>query len=374
MKFYFPFLPFLLNCFLSVHCFKTNTNFKLIYNIHKIGKRKHTSGTRLYSSSEHIKRLKYVREVTNASIQICNNALKECNSDVEKAIELVRKNTKNCSFVSTNIKTQKEGLVTAGIENDSIVLLEVLTDSDFVSHNEKFLNFVKGLLNTTLANDILMPSLSTTSDVYHVGEANEYLLSLPYADPMGNVCGTVGEQLNYLRNIFREDIKIGRFAKYTRKKENEFFHFYIHNIVEGDLGLSGVLLVINIERLDEKLERKKEHIVNIANDLAMHILSAKPATISIDGLSDKIVQREMDIIRESLSGQNKPDNIINNMVNGKMKKFYSSIVLLEQEYMLDDTKRKVSQVIAEFSKKHDINLSVQHFDNFIIGEKNILKE
>ncbi|SBT79427.1 elongation factor ts, putative [Plasmodium malariae] len=386
MKFLSPVLFIFLNCSFCALCFKTNKSLKLSYNINNLKKsrKNFNNNIKVYSSNEHLKQLKYVREVTNASIQICNNALKECNNDIEKAVELVRKNAKNSLFVSTSVKTQKEGLVAAGILDNKIVLIELLSDSDFVSRNDKFVSFVKNLVNIALVGE--MPSLNKSEATANYAASSttftssthniDNLLTLPYVDENGRSNETVGEHLNYLRNIFREDIKIGRFTKYVKRNEQEFLHFYIHNVIEGNntVGLSGVLLVMNIETLNENLKTKKEDILNIADDLAMHILSAKPVSISVDRLNEKVVKRELDIIKESLKDLKKPENIITNMINGKIRKFYSSVVLLEQEYMLDDTKRKVSQVIKDFSKKHEININVEYFDNFIIGEQNILKD
>ncbi|CRG95278.1 elongation factor ts, putative [Plasmodium gallinaceum] len=356
MNLYFSFILLFLNSSLIILCFKSNKSLKLISDINKFKKIKKNFNNQLYSSNENLKLLKYVRKVTNASIQVCNNALKNCNNDVNKAIEYVRKNAKNVS-ISTNIKTQKEGLIGSKIKDDKIAILEVLTDSDFVSTNKNFVNFVKNLLNVILIND-------NTNNI----------LDLEYIDENNNLMGTVGDQLNYLRNIFRENVKIGRYTKYIKKNENEFLHFYIHNVVEENVGLSGVLLVMYIDNLKENLKIKKQHIANITNDLAMHIISAKPINISVDTLSEKVIMREMEVIKQSLKDINKPEKILNNMINGKMKKFYSSVVLLEQEYMLDESKRKVYQVIKDFSKEHNININVEYFNYLSVGEKNILIE
>ncbi|KJP89743.1 elongation factor Ts, mitochondrial [Plasmodium fragile] len=372
-------------------CYRSNQTFQLVSSLNTfVGKRKWVYRSHLCANppSEHLQNLKYIREVTNASVQTCNDALKECKGDVEKAIEMVRRSAKNSSFVSTTVKVKTEGLVGAqmGGGEDKVAMLEVLTDSDFVARNEKFVRFVRTLLCAALA--VGSPSAIGAT---HAGDDNDKhnamptctgvsspgatpLLSLPYDDHSGDAATTVGEQINYLRNIFREDIRIGRFAKYERKNENQFLHYYIHNQVEENIGTSGVLLVLTVEQLTEKLKSKGECIAEIANDMALHILSAKPVSVSISDLPEHVVQREMGIIRESLQGLKKPENILDNMVNGKMRKFYNSVVLLEQEYMLDDTKRKVSQVIRDFCKKHDMNISVSHFDIFIVGEKNILRE
>ncbi|GAB66281.1 elongation factor [Plasmodium cynomolgi strain B] len=392
-------------------CYRSSHTFQLVNTLNKfvvIRKWDFRSNLCANPPSEHLQKLKYVREVTNASIQICNDALKECKDDVEKAIELVRRSAKNASFVSTNVKVKTEGLVGCQMEGDKVVMLEVLTDSDFVARNEKFVRFVRTLLCAALAggshrgegnradsetqesrnetqNEALNETHETHSEAHDTHNAvltcagasspgATPLLSLPYDDHSGEPATTVGEQINYLRNIFREDIRIGRFTKYERKNENQFLHYYIHNQVEEKIGTSGVLLVLTVGQLTEKLKNKGECIADVANDIALHILSAKPVSVSISDLPEQVVEREKAIIRESLRGLKKPENILDNMVNGKIRKFYSSVVLLEQEYMLDDTKRKVSQVIRDFCKKHDMNISVSHFDTFIVGEKNILRE
>ncbi|CAD2086043.1 elongation factor Ts, mitochondrial [Plasmodium vinckei petteri] len=370
------FFVFVLTCSLDIICYKRTSSLNLITGIKQIKNKSIHKRNRLYSSNENLKRLKYIREVTNASIQVCNDALKECNNDVDKAIELVRKNTKNGTFISTSVKTQKEGLICSDIMDDKIVLIELLTDSDFVARNNKFVTFLKNVSKLCLHNEIIPPNIDINDSVENFDPslvAIDKIMQSPYTNANGEISGTVSEELNYLRNIFREDIKIGRFSKYVKKNENEFLHFYIHNIVDGNnVGLSGVMLVIEIDNLNENLKTKEKDIISFANDLCMHIISAKPVSVSIDKVNQNVVKKEMDIIRDSLKDLNKPENIVTNMINGKMKKFYSNIVLLEQEYMLDDTKRKVSQVIKDFSKNKDLTINVKHFDNFIVGEKNIL--
>ncbi|VUZ95494.1 elongation factor ts, putative [Plasmodium vivax] len=363
-------------------CYRNSQTFQLVHTVNKfVGRRRRALKPTLHANppSEHLQNLKYVREVTNASIQICNDALKECKGDVEKAIELVRRSAKNSSFVSTSVKVKTEGLVGSQVGGDQVVMLEVLTDSDFVARNEKFVRFVRTLLGAALAGGAAHGGAVTGE-----GSGATALLSLPYDEQSGgshsggphiaHSTTTVGEQMNYLRNIFREDVRIGRFARYERKNANQFLHCYIHNRVEENIGTSGVLLVLTIDELSEKLKSQGECIAEVANDMALHILSAKPVSVSVSDLPEQVVKREVAIIRESLRGVKKPEGILDSMVNGKMRKFYSSVVLLEQEYMLDDTKRKVSQVIRDFCKKHNLNISVRHFDTFIVGEKNILRE
>ncbi|SPJ08480.1 elongation factor Ts [Plasmodium sp. DRC-Itaito] len=391
MKLFYFFLLSFLSGYIIAFSFKNTQSAHFILSVGRCNEiyGYHIKKNRLYSTSnDHLKLLKYVREVTNASIQLCNKALKECNNDVDKAIEHVRKNTKSSTFVSTNIKVKKEGLVASQIKDDKIVLLELLTDSDFVARNKMFVQFVYSLLNVTLNNDVPTENYkysrdNTKGEESYTTNGNilsnnnniiDEIISLPYVDEENKSNSTIREQLNYLRNIFREDIKIGRFSKYTKKNPNEFLHYYIHNKLDDNVGLSGVLLVLHINNLDEILKTKKEDIVNFANDLSMHIISAKPASVSIDTLNPKITKKEMDIIRDGLKDIKKPENILNNMIQGKMKKFYTSIVFLEQEYMLDETKRKVSQVIKDFGKDHNINITVNHFNYFAIGEKNVLME
>ncbi|KOB86540.1 hypothetical protein PFDG_02308 [Plasmodium falciparum Dd2] len=368
MKLFYFFLLSFLSSYIIAFSFKSTQSAHFILSVGRCNENygNNIKKNRLYSTNnDHLKLLKYVREVTNASIQLCNKALKECNNDVDKAIEHVRKNTKSSTFVSTNIKVKKEGLVASQIKDDKIVLLELLTDSDFVARNKMFVQFVYSLLNVTLDNDLSVGNCknagdnknsedgyTTSGNILSNNNIMDEILSLPYVDEENKSNSTMREQLNYLRNIFREDIKIGRFSKYSKKNPNEFLHYYIHNKLDDHVGLSGVLLVLHINNLDEILKTKKEDIVNFANDLSMHIISAKPASVSIDTLNPKITKKEMDIIRDGLKDMKKPENILNNMIQGKMKKFYSSIVFLEQEFpRFEPKKKKSSQELKDFGEK-----------------------
>ena len=135
---------------------------------------------------------------------------------------------------------------------------------------------------------------------------------------------------------------------------------YIHNHVEKNLGKIGVLVALQTSSNDPKIN-------NLGKQIAMHIAAASPASISINDLSDELIQREKSVLMEQAISSGKPEDIAKKMVEGRLRKFYSEVVLLEQISVLDG-ETKISDLISKVSKEINSEIQVSGFVKYNLGE------
>ena len=135
---------------------------------------------------------------------------------------------------------------------------------------------------------------------------------------------------------------------------------YIHNSVNENLGKIGVL--ISLESNADKSALKK-----LGKELAMHIAATSPSSISVNDLSPDIVERERSVLIDQAMSSGKPEDIAKKMVEGRLKKFYSEVVLLEQTFVMDG-ETKVVDAITKLSKELGADIQINNFTRFNLGE------
>jgi elongation factor Ts len=135
---------------------------------------------------------------------------------------------------------------------------------------------------------------------------------------------------------------------------------YMHNAVHESLGKIGVILA-----LESKADKKD--LQKLGKDLAMHIAATSPSSISIDDLSSELVERERKVLIDQAMSSGKPEDIAKKMVEGRLRKFYSEVVLLEQIFVIDG-ETKVSDVIKKVSKELDQDIKIISFIRYNLGE------
>lgn len=251
--------------------------------------------------------VKKLREMTGAGMMDCKKALAETQGDMDAAVDVLRK--KGLSAASKKAgRVAAEGLVAARSEGDYGVLLEVNSETDFVSKNEKFKSFVNALVELILTHkpaDLdALKSLQFDSE-----QTVEQALS--------QLIATIGENLQ-IRRFECIEVKGGKVAS------------YVHGA-----GKIGVLVGIEGDCPDE-----------LARGIAMHVAAANPAYISREDVPASVIEREKAVLAERAAASGKPANIIEKIVAGQLNKFFSEICLLEQDFVMD-TDRKVGKVLGD---------------------------
>lgn len=270
--------------------------------------------------------VKALRERTGLPMMDCKKALGETNGDEEAAVEWLRARGKQVAEKRADRETAfgRFGIY-CGVGNESGAMVEFKCESAPVTQNEEFIQ---------LAND-LAEALAKNPEVDGDGDK---LLTL---DCPSNPGTTLAAAKDDLFNRIREVFNVGRMTRYDGPTAG-----YSHN----SSTVAGVLLSVE-GGTDE-----------VGRDIAMHVAAMNPAALSTDDLDSAVVDAERKVLREAAIAEGKPENIVDKMVEGRMKNFYAERVLLEQTFVKAENK----ETVGEFAKAN--SMTVKAFSHMILGE------
>ncbi len=282
--------------------------------------------------------VKDLREQSGAGMMDCKKALAECDGDMDAAFELLRKNgaakaEKKASRIAA------EGICKVVVEGNTAVVLEVNSETDFVAKNEKFQTYVE-----KVAKQIL------NSNVNSIDE----LLTQPWAEDSSK---TVNDIHVEMVATIGEKLSLRRFEKVTT---DGFVVSYTHG--GGRIG-------VIVEMAGEASDAAKE----AATNLAMQIAALNPKYVSRDEVSADYIAHEKEILLAQIMNDpkesQKPEKVINGMIEGRVSKELKEICLLDQVYVkAEDGKQNVAKYLEQVSKETGSTLSVKKFVRFETGE------
>ena len=285
--------------------------------------------------------VKELRDKTGAGMMDCKAALAETSGDMESAVDWLRKKGLSKAAKKSG-RTAAEGLVAIASNNEGAggkaVIVEVNSETDFVARNEIFQKMVADIANT---------ALSTDGDTDAVRNAE-----FPGADKsieahIAEMVGQIGENMA-LRRSSGLAVDAGVVAS------------YIHGQAVAGAGKIGVLVALNSPGDKAKLEA-------LGKQIAMHVAAARPLAAKVEELDQTVVQREKDVLADQARASGKPEEIIEKMVEGRLRKFYEESVLLEQVFVIDG-ETKVSKVIENASKDIGAPVEFAGFARLELGE------
>ena len=282
--------------------------------------------------------VKELRDKTNAGMMECKNALKETEGDVDAAIKFLRERGAIKAAKKAD-REAKEGIVSANIdaESRSGVLVEVNCETDFVAKNDNFKTFVSELTDAVAGSD--------ASDVESANSISKDEGSLD--DFVKAKVIELGENLQF-RRMVRYDVEgSGVVASYIHLG-----------------GKVGVLLEINCGNAESA---SNDSFRELVKDLTLHIAASSPAGIGRDEISSDLVEAEKDLFRKQMEDSDKPPEIMEKIIEGKLGKFYSTVCLLEQGF-IKDPDQTISDLLAAKGKDLDDELTVRRFARFGVGE------
>ncbi len=263
--------------------------------------------------------IKELREKTGAGFLDCKKSLEANNNDIEKSIESLRK--KGLAKASKKSdRVANEGAVGIYSNKDITVLIKVNSETDFAAKSDTFLNFLDTLGKFILENNSSMNKSTFLDLKYENGTIQDYFNSM---------IAKIGE------NLILNDLVI-------KENKNSNYAFYIHNSYRNNIGKIISLIEYSANKIDDEIEI-------LTKNLCMHIAAMKPESLDTDDLDKSLVTKEENIQKELILSSGKPENIVNKILEGKMKKFYSEVTLLNQSYILDQDKT-IKKVIEEYSK------------------------
>ena len=276
--------------------------------------------------SDLMESIKNLREKTGAGFLDCKKALQENNHDIDLSIDFLRKK----GLAKANKKSSreaKEGAIGVYSNNKISTIIQINTETDFAAKNEVFLNFMDQIGKYSLEIKDTNFSIENFLDSTQSGRK--------ISDYFKDIIAKIGENIILTKLYINEH------------KEN-YFSYYVHNSYKKNIGKIATLISYKVNEDDEESKL-------LAKNLCMHIAASKPLSLNIENLNKDLIEKEKDIQLDLIKSSGKPENIIEKILEGKMKKFYSESTLLNQNYILDPD-LTVDKVINEFSKKNNFEI------------------
>lgn len=281
--------------------------------------------------------LKELRYITGAGVSDCNKALKESNGDLEKAVEWLRiKGISNSQKKSG--RDAFEGLVGVFCDKNKGMIVELNCETDFVAKNEEFLSFVENLVKS-LSNS----SVSTLDNA----------LSAKMDD------STVSDQVIALVSKCGENIVLRNFVEISDKNVFSYVHNKVRDLNEICIGRIGVLVKLNSEL-------PRDVLSPIGKEIAMHISFSLPKFINTSDVNSEFIEKERSVLIQQSKESGMSEDVIDKVIDGKIRKFLSSICLNEQSFILDN-KLSVKDYLSQKSKDLGGDIAVESFQVLSIG-------
>ena len=260
-----------------------------------------------------------LRQSTGSGMMDCKKALEESGGDYEKAIEILRKKGQKVASNRAD-RESSEGVVLAKVnaDNTSGVIISLNCETDFVARNQDYLSLANDLSEHALSFDTLENFLSSTFN------------NLSVSEKLLEQTGVIGEK-----------IEIGTFKKITAP----YVGHYIHNgnKIASVIGLSGI-----IKDADE-----------ISKNISMQVAAMNPIALDENNVPFEIVQKEIEIAKDQLSKESKPEELLEKISQGKMKRFFKDNTLINQSYIKDN-----SMSVGDYLKLSDPDLKITDFKRF----------
>jgi elongation factor Ts len=275
--------------------------------------------------------VKTLREQTGAGMMDCKKALVETSGDLEGAVDWLRKKGLSQAAKKSG-RVAAEGLVGVASAALTGAMVEVNSETDFVARNETFQNFVATLAGLALT----------------VGEDIDALKAAPFPGSERNV----GEELTHMVATIGENMTIRRVR--VLSVTSGVVATYMHNALKPGLGKIGVLVALEAPSELDGLE-------TLGRQIGMHVAATRPDALDIDAVDPAALERERAVLSEQARASGKPEAIIEKMVEGRIRKYYEEVVLLEQVWVHDGESR-VRAVVKKAGGQ------MVAFERFALGE------
>lgn len=281
--------------------------------------------------------VKELREKSGAGMMDCKNALQENDGNMDAAVDWLR--TKGLAKAAKKAgRVAAEGLVGVAVSGTSAAVIELNSETDFVARNDAFQD---------IARQIAELSLTTGGDLDALLAVDFPGAGKSVADHITATVSTIGENLSLRRTQ-------------TLSVENGVVAAYVHNQVAPNLGKIGVLVALESTGDTAKVEA-------LGKQIAMHVAATAPLAANVDELDQAVVEKERALLIAEAKESGKPDNIIEKMVEGRIRKFYQEVVLASQVFVIDG-ERRIEQVLKDAEGDVGAPVALKGFIRLELGE------
>jgi len=281
--------------------------------------------------------VKELREKSGAGMMDCKKALAENDGDLEAAMDWLRQ--KGIAKAAKKAgRVAAEGLVAVAAGGTSAVAVEVNSETDFVARNEQFQQMV-----STIAGI----SLEQGGDTEKTQNAAYPETGRTVVEEVTEAVGTIGENMNFRRSA-------------GLSVNSGLVSTYIHNATAPNMGKIAVLVALE-STADEAV------LAGLGKQIAMHVAATSPAALTTEDLDQELVERERNVLIEQARESGKPDNIIEKMIEGRMRKYYQEVVLQEQTFVIDG-ETQVKKVVENAAKEAGADIALTGYVRLELGE------
>jgi len=279
--------------------------------------------------------VKDLRETSGAGMMDCKKALTETGGNMEEAVDWLRKKGLAAAAKKSG-RVAAEGLVAVVTDGAEGAVIELNSETDFVARNPEFQSFVGSVAQVALAND---------GDYDTTGAAD--MSGKSVTDTVTEMVGTIGENLSFRRSS-GVSVSDGVVAS------------YVHGAVAPNMGKIGVL--VGLESSGDK-----DKLAEFGKQVAMHIAAANPLWVSQDEVDTEAVDREREVLADQARESGKPEEIVQKMVDGRLRKYYEEVCLLDQTFVIDG-ESKVSKAVEAAGTDIGAPVKVTAFARVQLGE------
>ncbi|WP_305987417.1 translation elongation factor Ts [Roseibium sp. MMSF_3544] len=279
--------------------------------------------------------VKELREKSGAGMMDCKTALNESGGDMEAAVDWLR--TKGLAKAAKKAgRVAAEGLVGVASDGSKAAVIELNSETDFVARNEGFQELVAKIANAAIGTD---------GSVEAVAAAD--LGGKPVSDAITDAIATIGENMTLRRSALLA-------------ADNGVVATYVHGAVSDGLGKIGVLVALESSGDKDKLNA-------LGRQIAMHVAATSPLALNVAELDQAVVEREKAVFSEQARESGKPENIIEKMVEGRLRKFYEEVTLEKQAFVINPD-QTVEQAVEALAKDLGTEVKLSGFVRFALGE------
>jgi elongation factor Ts len=281
-----------------------------------------------------------LREKTGAGMMDCKKALQEAEGDPEKAMDILRqKGLKKSAEKAARVA--KEGIIIAKVDEKRTTgtLVEINCETDFVAKNEDFQKFANDVINQVHSSKPKdLDAFLTAEAVFDKGKT--------ISDVTAGLTGKIGERI-LVKRFCNLDASKGMIADYIHPGNK-----------------LGVLVYLQMDSIDAA---QKNDVYLFGRDIAMQIAAMNPVAIKREEISAETMAKEIEIFKEQARNEGKPEKILDQIIKGRIDKYYQEACLLEQAFVKDQSKT-INDVVNEFSKKSGKPVTIQRFERYRLGD------
>jgi len=268
--------------------------------------------------------VKKLRDMTGAGMMDCKKALKEAGGDFEGAIEFLRKKGQKMAGKRAD-RDAKEGVVIARVSDDNSkgVVVRLSCETDFVAKNQDFVDFADSIAKMALTN---------------FPEDLNALLAMPYEDI------SIGEKITEQIGVIGEKVELAEYQKLEAPLVTSYIHMgYKAGVIVG-------------------LSKASDDFIDAGRDVAMQVAAMKPVAVDKDGVSQTVIDKEIEIGMEIARQEGKPEAMLERIATGKLNKFFKENTLLNQAFVKDS-----KSTVGQFLQSKDNELTVTDFKHVKLG-------